>query len=143
MKLNLDCVRDILLCVESNTGLRKGCSFVDFTLENSPIFHDEVTTPPDYQLDLLKKYEIDELIYHINYCSDADLIITSDEFAPYILLVMDLSPQGHEFIANIRNESVWEKVKSAFVKMGVASVPAAIEIASKIVSSMISSLPLS
>lgn len=143
MKLNLDCVRDILLCVESNTGLRKGCSFVDFTLENSPIFHDEVTTPPDYQLDLLKKYEFDELIYHINYCSDADLIITSDEFAPYILLVMDLSPQGHEFIANIRNESVWEKVKSAFVKMGVASVPAAIEIASKIVSSMISSLPLS
>lgn len=142
MKLNLDCVRDILLCVESNTGLRKGCSFVDFTLENSPIFHDEVTTPPDYQLELLKKYEIDELIYHINYCSDADLIITSDEFAPYILLVMDLTPQGHEFIANIRNESVWDKVKSTSAKIGIASVPAVIEIASKVASSLIRSLAL-
>lgn len=128
MKLNLDCVRDILLCVESNTGLRKGCSFVDLTLENSPIFHDEVTTPPDYQLDLLKKYEIDELIYHINYCSDADLIITSDEFAPYILLVMDLTPQGHEFIANIRNDKNYAWLQNTLLKIGSDSIPIAMKL---------------
>ena len=31
MRLNMDCVRDILLCVEENTGLRKSCLFVDIS----------------------------------------------------------------------------------------------------------------
>ena len=29
MRLDIDCIRDILLCVEENTGLRQHCFFVD------------------------------------------------------------------------------------------------------------------
>ena len=35
MRLNLDCIRDTLLCVEDNTGLRKFCIFVDIGLNES------------------------------------------------------------------------------------------------------------
>ena len=68
MKLNLDCVRDILLCVEENTGVRKYYYFVDSTLDD---FNHrggfEVLDAPDYQKKLMENGSVEELIYHIKF----------------------------------------------------------------------------
>ena len=41
MRLNFDCVRDILLCVEENTDLRHLCVFVDIETYQQSNFSDE------------------------------------------------------------------------------------------------------
>ena len=30
MRINMDCIRDILLCVEENTGLHQACFFISY-----------------------------------------------------------------------------------------------------------------
>ena len=32
MRINMDCIRDILLCVEENTGLQQRCFFISYDL---------------------------------------------------------------------------------------------------------------
>lgn len=132
MRLDLDCVRDILLCVEENSGLYKSCCFIESGPPGLEEFHDTDIAVPSYQLDLNKKYSNEALIYHVKYCSEADLITEAQYLTNDMLCVSDLTPKGHEFIANIRNESVWKKVKSAAAKIGVSSIPALLELASKI-----------
>lgn len=137
MKLNLDCVRDILLCVEENSTLYQPCVFI----ESSPLalaeFRNSDATVPTYQTALGKKYSNEELIYHVKYCSTANLITEIRCLDNDMLCVDDLTPQGHEFIANIRSDTVWNKTKSAAIKLGVSSIPAILDIASKIVTTLV------
>ena len=137
MRLNLDCVRDILLCAEKNTGLYKSCYFVDFGPPGHEDFIDDDIIVPPYQLDLSKKYSNEELIYHVQYCIDSGLLADSDYITNETIQVEDLTPSGHEFLANIRSDSVWNKTKSAAAKIGVSSIPAVLELASKIVMTLV------
>lgn len=98
MKLNPDCVRDILLSVEETTDV-----YTPFVYErNSP---SPVRLIP---------YPHNVIHYHIRQCEFSGLLMGYSEFsAGCRILVSDLSPAGHEFLANIRNDSVWEKIKGA------------------------------
>lgn len=49
MRLNFDCVRDILLCVEENTDLRHICIFVDIETYQQSNFFDEQPDIQPYQ----------------------------------------------------------------------------------------------
>lgn len=139
MKLNLDCVRQILLCVEENTGLRKFCHFIDSGLEKSQtIIGEPPIPPPDYQGKLLKNFDNDELIYHINYCVGAELLCTNAPLGLYQIVITDLTPKGHDFLENIRNDKVWSKVKDAAAEIGVKSVETARQIATDVVAQLIS-----
>lgn len=138
MKLNLDCVRQILLCVEDNTGLRKSCVFVDSGLEEAErIIGNSPTPPPDYQIELLKKFSNDELIYHINYCVEAELLSTSDSLGSYQTTISDLTPNGHSFLENIRDNKVWSGVKNIATKVGSKSLESVIQIASNVITELI------
>lgn len=138
MKLNLDCVRQILLCVEENTGLRKYCFFIDSGLEESEIIiGSSPIPPPDYQTDLLKKFDNDELIYHINYCFQADLLSTDRPLGVYQIFISDLTPKGHNFLENIRDNKVWSGVKGVAAKVGSKSLDAVIQIASNVITELI------
>lgn len=139
MRLNLDCVRDVLLCVEENTGLYKSCYFVESVPPGCEEFFDIDIHIPSYQVDLGKKYSNEELIYHVNYCIKSDFVSDSGYITNGMIQIEDLTPAGHEFIANIRNDSVWNKVKSAAITVGVQSAPALIELASKIAMSLVNS----
>ena len=52
-------------------------------------------------------------------------------------LIKDLSPAGHEFIANIRSDSNWKKVKDISKNIGSSSLNALTQIAVSVVSSLI------
>lgn len=111
MRLNPDCIRGILLTVEEK------CNF---------------DTPWEYECDTfeseyLAEYSHEEIIYHIKQAEHSELI----EGVHYYdggdtVLICDLTPAGHEFLANIRNESIWKKVAS---KAAGASLPILLEVA--------------
>lgn len=123
MRLNLDCVRRILLCVEDNTGVRKNCIFIDSGLEETELMIGNTPAPPfDYQSEILKEFSNDELIYHLNYCIEAELLSTSSPFGQYTTIVTDLTPKGHEFLANIRSDTFFNKVKDIGKEIGTNSL---------------------
>lgn len=112
MRLDLDCIRDVLLCIEENTGLRKTCFFIDDGLTDAAQFVGSIIDTPPYQKPLLDKYGNDTLIYHVHYCLDSALAIRGPEMNSYQIRVADLSPTGHEFLAKIRDPERWPRLKN-------------------------------
>ena len=117
MRLDTDCIRDILLCIEENTGLRKYCYFIDQGLVSAAQWLGTVDDPPDFQQELLERYGNDTLIYHVHYCLDSGLAVGTDNKDEYKIHISDLSPSGHELLAKIRDEKQW-----ATVKKGISAV---------------------
>ncbi|MCI9142793.1 MAG: DUF2513 domain-containing protein [Lachnospiraceae bacterium] len=138
MKLDLDCVRKVLLCVENNTGLRKFCFFIDSGLEESEIIIGNTPAPPpDYQKKLLKEFDNDTLIYHVNYCIEAGLLTTNQPLGTYRTVIEDLTPQGHSFLETIRDNNIWSGVKGIASKIGVKSLESVIQISSNVLTQLI------
>lgn len=110
MKLNPECMRSILLLVEDN---------VDF----SHVWTYSSNDIPEQ----LSCYSHDEIVYHISQCKKSDLLTGVHFYDGGItVIISDLTPAGHEFLANIRNDSIWSKVLSKGVG---ASVPVLLELA--------------
>lgn len=122
MRLNSDCVRDILLTVETE------CDF-----HNVINYRKEENT-----LERLSKYSHEEIIYHIKQCELSKLIlgVTYCDGGTSIF-ISDLSPEGHKFLANIREDTVWNGVKSVAKKVGSTSLSALTQIASNVVTELI------
>lgn len=122
MRLNPDCIRDILRTVEENTdGI-------------TPFTYDKDGEGYPY----LEAYDHAEIVYHIKQCGMADLI-TGYRFFDMgeTILISDLGPNGHEFLANTRKESVWQKTKEVAANIGSSSLGALLQIATSVVSELI------
>lgn len=121
MKLNPDCIRDILLFVEANTSL------------NSPVDID-----PDYLPEPLSIYSSDEVMYHIKQCELSALF--GDEVSWYVdgnCMIRYLSPSGHQFLSDIRSDNAWNKTKEIAHGVGVNSIDAIKQIATGVISALI------
>ena len=122
MRLNPDCIRDILLSVEAATD---GETFFHYDKEN--VIHEK-----------LQKYKHNEILYHFSQCNMAGLI---EGFQPYdagdYVTICDLSPEGHEFLANIRSNSIWSKVKDIAVKIGTPALGSMLQIAENLASQIV------
>lgn len=135
MRLNLDCVRDVLFCVEKHAGLRTFCPFVDV---NSDVFEVFEETPHifPFQSELLNSYDNDELFYHVRYCVDAGLLYELEDSSSSQIIITDLTPKGHEFIANARSNDNWNKAKEIGGKIGAFGL----DMASKITEGVVTAL---
>lgn len=120
MKLNPDCIRDILLTVEDNTSFGEFLEFEDSS---------------NYKY--LSSYTNDEVLYHIKQCELSGLLTKVSWFLGGSCLIHDLSPYGHEFLANIRSNTNWNKTKEITKKVGTTSLNAIIQIASNVISELI------
>ena len=133
MRLDMDCVRDILVCVEDNTSLRTRCVFVDDVsdtrLKAKGLRSVEMQ---DYQKELLTLYDHDKLMYHVRYCIEAGLISEFDDSNPHVRYIADLTVKGHELLANIRNDSNWVKIKNIGGKVGFFGLNNVFEIGKEI-----------
>lgn len=122
MKLNNDCVRDILFCTEENTGYRSSFAI-----------------PKDLEpTSQLSKYELEEVLYHIGQCQKSGLL----EAKNYIdggIAISDLTPKGHDFLANIRSDTVWNDTKAVGQKIGITSLSALLQISTGVVTTIIKS----
>lgn len=122
MKLNPDCIRDILISVES---MEYNSAYTLTKLQKE-----------------LPHYSEDVLNYHCLQMIDAGLLNAKTinimgKISPQIWRIFDLTYQGHQFLADIRSDTAWNKTKSIAKKIGSDSLHALKEIAINVVTSMI------
>ena len=119
MRLNNECVRDLLLAIEENLGINDKVSIDDFELPN---------------------YSYDELIYialklieagFIN--GDSSKMIDGSIF----VYVSSLTWDGHKFLDNIRDNEVWRKTKSIVSKFSSVSLGIISNVAAQVITALI------
>ena len=140
MRLNFDCVRDLLLKMEELCTPSRIAVFVDTDLLKEirgAIEGEEEITVNDYQAELNKKYNNEVLIYHINYCIKAGLLEYTEASDQAQIAITDLTPYGHEFLGNIRKDSIFKKVMTIAGEIGAITLPAITQISSNLVTEMI------
>lgn len=120
MKLNPDCIRDILFVVEENAT-----------------FSDDVQEETLYQK-LIPKYSQEEILYHVRQCEHSGLFLKVNHFFGGFI-IQDLSPYGHQFINDIRQENNWNKTKQIASKVGSSSLDVLKDISAQVISNLISS----
>lgn len=121
MRLSPDCVRDILFATEENTGYR----------EELLLYRDE---PLPEQL---QKYDFKTVAYHAKQCIMAGLILEGHYFLKVEVAIADLTPEGHDFLANIRADTNWNKVKKKATEVGSESLNVLTQIAGQVISAML------
>lgn len=123
MKLNPDCVRDILLVIESLPDLKH---YYRFDADSIP--------------ELFPKYSYDEIMYHTRQCELNGFLLNPSHTLNYeTYTVTDLTPRGHQFLADIRSDSVWNNVKEVSKKVGSNSLQAISQIATGVITEIIKS----
>lgn len=123
MQLDPDCLRDILLLVEKKSSFEGMLSYSDFM--NS---------------DLVNKYDTGKIFYHIKQAAMSNLITKVTWTKDPDFFFSDLTPEGHKFINDIRNEQNWKKTKSMAKSIGSFSIDALKSIASGLVTAAINKL---
>ena len=121
MKLNPDCIRAILLAVEEVCDMNH---YFDSCLDLDKISGD---------------FSQEEIFYHARQCDLAGFFYNCNRDLSGSFSVFDLSPAGHEFLANIREDGIWTDVKAISAKVGSKSLSVLTEIASGVVTQIIKS----
>ena len=120
MKLNPDCIRDILLYMEEATYGEEIC--------------------PNQLYNALQNYSHDEINYSVLKMHEARFINATIE--KYIdgsteFVLLDITYSGHQFLSNIRESKIWNGVKSIAGKIGATSMEAFTQIASNVITELI------
>lgn len=102
MRINNECVRDILFTIEDKSTYEHTCRMT--SIDRYPA---------------LTKYKIDELNYHLRYLKMKELLFNPNDYDEF---GYDLTPAGHEFISNIRDDNNWNKIKGISSNIGFASL---------------------
>lgn len=121
MKLNPDCIRDILLVVEKETDLNTQFRYPIETVD-----------------DLIGSYTQEEVLYHIKQCELSGMFAKIKWYnATMGCVVFYLSPAGHEFLSNIKDDGNWSKTKEMAGKVGSFSLNVLKEIAVSVIASVL------
>ena len=119
MKLNPDCIRDIL-----------------FVVENNATYSNDVSEETIFK-ELDSKYPREEILYHVRQCEHSGLFL---QVVHYFggFSIQDLSPYGHQFINDIRQDNNWNKTKEIAKSVGSTSLDVMKNIAAQVISNLIS-----
>ena len=111
MRLNPDCIRDILLYIEANTNFEIDSIDVNDIKEE------------------LSNYDSKTLYYHIQMIEESEVVdnVVWAENRPWE--ISNLSYNGHQFLSNIYDDKVWKKVKNYINKLPSVSLQVLISIA--------------
>ena len=123
MKLNPDCIRDILIAMEEQPF-------------NHPVEFDDMLPQ------LANHYNSDVVEYTALKLKEAGFIraiTSSDTEGEYLVTFLDITYSGHQFLANVRSVNIWNNVKEVSKKVGSNSVSAISQIASGVIMAIIKS----
>lgn len=121
MKLNYDCVRDLLLYLEEN-----------LTYENDVVINNIS----------IKNYTEAELVYTAEKLYEANYLNCMkpqyiDEEIPSII-VLSLTYSGHQFLDTVRDNAVWDKTKKLSSSIASTSLKILENIATNVITNIIS-----
>lgn len=122
MKLNIDCVRDVLLELETfPMGNYGSHSFIKST----------------------QKHGEDDVLYALIKLTEADYINAKYsrtlDGRPHIDFIYDITFSGHEFLEKIKSDGIWNNsVKPVLSQVGSKSFDAIVQVATNTISSLIS-----
>ncbi|MEH6891884.1 DUF2513 domain-containing protein [Bacillus sp. JJ864] len=108
MKLNQDCVRDLLL-----------------ELEEKLTINDHFLLPHFNNLDTVSKHGFDDTFYSFSKLLEASYLNGSYKYASgelFHLSVDSISWNGHQFLDTIRDNEIWSKTKNAVGSLSSASI---------------------
>lgn len=134
MKLNPDCIRDVLLYLEENL-------YLNVSNDNSDsIFI--IVNLTQIQEALSEKYTNEDIWYSVYNLHKAKYIegkiLTAGKKQMFFCDIEDITWKGHEFLNNVRPQTIWEATKAKASKLGGLSLQALNFVASKTVESVIS-----
>ncbi len=122
MKLNPDCIRGLLLEVEDATDFLR---MYEYDSKKPQTGH-------------LKDFSREEILYHIRQCSLSELILGVKYFDNgESVIIPDLSPAGHKFLNNVRQDTIWNHTKTIAEKVGSKSLDMLIQISSNVITEII------
>lgn len=119
MKLNPDCIRDIL-----------------FVVENNATYSNDVSEETIFK-ELDSKYPREEILYHVRQCEHSGLFLKVVHYFGGFS-IQDLSPYGHQFINDIRQDNNWNRTKDIAKNVGSFSLDVLKDISSQVISTLIS-----
>ena len=119
MKLDHDCVRDVLIWVEENVQIGHPV----YTSDMIPKLEDKWSEP--------------ELIYCVIQLNEAGLIDGAASIQGEVVSLNQLNKltwEGHKYLDNIRDDSVWKETKTTVAsKVGSASLSIFSAVAAKVI----------
>lgn len=139
MKLDPNCVRDLMLFCEEHTYIKTE-EIGRYTAASYHVLYvDSMRLVPP-----LNKYNAGSLIYHIIQLSESGYLATDFHFDPVtnfrrnnLPSVYYVTPKGHEFIAAIEEKTQWKKTLKILRSFGSVSLTVIETIAKGIASAAI------
>lgn len=120
MKLDPDCIRDILLFVEENTDLKRHLNFSWKTVPQC-----------------FPQYTPNKVLYHVKQCELSGFFQECTHGYGSDFHISYLSPEGHQFVNNIRSDNMWSHIKEVGKKVGTSSVSVLSQISVSVVTAII------
>lgn len=116
MKLNQDCIRDLLLYLEENLNYNVRISVTNLNLNN---------------------YSFDDLFYTTEKLIEAGFIncSTFNSIGSHDYIFKSITYLGHQYLDTIRDDGIWKETKKKLSKVTSASLPIVQEVASAILKS--------
>lgn len=130
MKLNHDCIRAVLLHIESAQNLIINGALIEWKVIPLKSFCSE-----------LPSFSKEEIYYSLHMLDEAGLIEARALHADggiYAYHGQRMTFAGHEYLEKIRNDNTWNTVKSVASKVGSASLSVIASIAEGVTSALIS-----
>lgn len=127
MKLNPDCIRKLLLWLEENQKIDALGNVEEFSSLDLPHKISSFS-----ERDIL--YSVKQMISNGLLAANPVRIDGCD-----IYWISDITPAGHEFLENIRQETNWNKTKTSAAKIGSSALSVLIQIASGVVTAAVKS----
>ena len=129
MKINPDCIRDILLYLESELKIDTDIgNFKTISLSRIQEYFNETYSKDDIWYSV---YNLKEIQY-----IDGTFKAASNSVM-YICNISNITWAGHEFLNSIRHKTVWDATKDGAKKLGLMSISALSMIASEVTKAIV------
>ncbi len=132
MRLNYDCVRDVILKLEELLTIeydKDSDSFELCTVDINQLY--------DSLQD--KNYKIEDVLYVVKNLDEANYISATFEYGDGSItdcIITDITYEGNEFINKTRPIGIWKKIKDGFNKTGAISLPIISNVAASLITTL-------
>lgn len=131
MKINYDCLRDVLIALEEYLTLSDDFGYEEIPLINFIHFQE------------LSRYDAKQIAYCVFKLAEAQYIETGQIYRSEKRIycsIKCITYKGHEFISNTINPDIWKKTTNIAKKVGSFSMSILSQIASNVISDVITSV---